>query len=184
MCRMLCLLPMLACLLTGCATLQPADDDVPGLQERIRSGEAVDVGEQVRVTTRDGGKYTVAVTAVDGDILYGREAVDDLHLHQCLEPTQLAGFLTALAVRGETPDEIAGAADALRAVLEPGARDEVSWYDGGSWHANLRDSDGLKAQPRRYIDISEAPDRVRKIYDTVLPHYLHLHDHRLQAVNG
>jgi hypothetical protein len=78
MCRMLCLLPMLACLLTGCATLQPADDDVPGLQERIRSGEAVDVGEQVRVTTRDGGKYTVTVTAVDGDILYGREAVDDL----------------------------------------------------------------------------------------------------------
>jgi hypothetical protein len=78
MCRMLWLLPMLACLLTGCATLQPADDDVPGLQERIRSGEAVDVGEQVRVTTRDGGKYTVTVTAVDGDILYGREAVDYL----------------------------------------------------------------------------------------------------------
>lgn len=76
--RMLFLLPMLACLLTGCATLQPADDDVAGLQERIRSGEAVDVGEQVRITTRDGGEYTVTATAVDGDILYGREAVDDL----------------------------------------------------------------------------------------------------------
>ncbi len=64
---------------------------------------------------------------------------------------------------------------------EPGARDEVSWYDGGSWHANLRDSDGLKAQPRQYIDISEAPDRVKEIYDTVLPHYQHLHRHRLTA---
>ena len=64
---------------------------------------------------------------------------------------------------------------------EPGARDEVSWYDGGSWHANLRDSNGLKPQPRRYIDIAEAPDRVKQIYDIVLPHYQHLHAHRLGA---
>ncbi len=64
---------------------------------------------------------------------------------------------------------------------EPGDRDEVSWYDGGSWHANLRDSDGLKPQPRRYIDISEAPDKIKKIYQTVLPHYQQLHAHRLRA---
>ena len=76
--RMLWLLPMLTCLLTGCATLQPADDDVAGLQERIRSGEAVAVGELVRVTTRDGAQHMLTVTAVDGDVLYGREAVDDL----------------------------------------------------------------------------------------------------------
>ena len=62
---------------------------------------------------------------------------------------------------------------------EPGERDEVSWYDGGSWHTNLRDSDGLKAQPRSYIDISEAPDRVKEIYEIVLPHYEHLYAHRL-----
>ena len=64
---------------------------------------------------------------------------------------------------------------------EPGARDEVSWYDGGSWHGNLRDSDGLRAQPRQYIDISEAPDRVKEIYEIVLPHYERLHAHRLTA---
>ena len=64
---------------------------------------------------------------------------------------------------------------------EPGARDEVSWYDGGSWHANLRDSDGLKPQPRRYIDISMAPDRVKEIYEIVLPDYQHLYQHRLSA---
>ncbi|MCP4981893.1 MAG: sulfotransferase family protein [Gammaproteobacteria bacterium] len=64
---------------------------------------------------------------------------------------------------------------------EPGKRDEVSWYDGGSWHANLANSDGLKAQTRQYIDISEAPDRVKEIYHTVLPHYEHLHAHRLAA---
>ena len=64
---------------------------------------------------------------------------------------------------------------------EPGKRDEVSWYDGGSWHANLRDSDGLKPQPRRYIDISEASDHVKEIYETCLPHYQHLYQHRLVA---
>jgi hypothetical protein len=62
---------------------------------------------------------------------------------------------------------------------EPGARDEVSWWDGGSFHANLRESDGLKSQPRKYIDISEAPDRVKQIYDVALPHYEHMYQHRL-----
>lgn len=62
---------------------------------------------------------------------------------------------------------------------EPGARDEVSWWDGGSFHENLRNSDGLKPQVRRYIDISDAPDRVKEIYDVALPHYEHLHKARL-----
>jgi len=65
---------------------------------------------------------------------------------------------------------------------EPGARDEVSWWDGGSFHQNLRDSDGLKPQPRSgYIDIEEAPDRVREVYERMRPHYAHLHRHRLGA---
>lgn len=64
---------------------------------------------------------------------------------------------------------------------KPGNRDEVSWYDGGSWHANLRGSDGLKAQPRKYIDISEAPDRIRRMYDEVMPHFSHMHAHRIRA---
>ncbi len=69
--------------------------------------------------------------------------------------------------------------DAL--TWEPGDRSEVSWYDGGSWHDNLRGSDGLKAQPRRYIDISQAPDRVKRMHDLVLPHYHTLYPHRLRA---
>ena len=64
---------------------------------------------------------------------------------------------------------------------DPGNRDEVSWYDKGSWHGNLARSDGLKPQPRKYIDISEAPDRIKAIYEAVLPHYEHLHRFRLRT---
>jgi len=65
---------------------------------------------------------------------------------------------------------------------EAGSREEVSWYDGGSWHGNLRNSTGLEAQPRQYIDIDSAPDRVKEIYEACLPHYEHLHQYRLTAV--
>ena len=62
---------------------------------------------------------------------------------------------------------------------QPGARDEVSWWDGGSFHANLRNSDGLKPQSRsQYIDINEAPDRVKAVYEKMLPHYEHMYRHR------
>ena len=61
----------------------------------------------------------------------------------------------------------------------PGARDEVSWWDGGSFHENLRNSDGLKPQVRRYVEIDQLPDRVKDIYQRVLPHYQYLYQHRL-----
>ncbi len=65
---------------------------------------------------------------------------------------------------------------------EPGPRDEVSWWDGGNFHANLRASNGLKPQARsKYIDIGEAPDRVKAVYEKMLPHYEHIHRYRLQA---
>ncbi len=62
---------------------------------------------------------------------------------------------------------------------EPGARDEVSWWDGGSFHANLRNSDGLKPQVRKYVDIDDAPDRVKEIYEKVMPLYEYLYQYRL-----
>lgn len=65
---------------------------------------------------------------------------------------------------------------------EPGPRDEVSWWDGGSFHQNLRNSDGLKPQARTSIDISDAPPRVLDVHAELLPHYQHLYAHRLQAV--
>lgn len=63
---------------------------------------------------------------------------------------------------------------------EPGDRDDVLWYDRNRvWHAELIKSDGLKAQPRKQVDISKAPDKAQEFYEIALPHYEYLHQHRL-----
>ena len=69
--------------------------------------------------------------------------------------------------------------DALR--WEPGAdTGEYSWWDGGSFHANLRASTGLKRQKRRYIEVSDAPERVRRVHRRMKPHYDHLYQYRIK----
>lgn len=54
-----------------------------------------------------------------------------------------------------------------------------SWWDGGSFHANLAESTGLKAQKRTYVELEEAPERVRRVYRRMKPHYDRLHQYRL-----
>ena len=56
-----------------------------------------------------------------------------------------------------------------------------SWWDGGSFHANLAKSTGLVPQSRKYVDIENAPERVRHVYRRMKPHYEHLYRHRIQA---
>lgn len=56
-----------------------------------------------------------------------------------------------------------------------------SWWDGGSFHANLANSTGLVRQPRKYVNIDEAPERVRRVYRRMQPHYAWLHAHRIQV---
>ena len=53
--------------------------------------------------------------------------------------------------------------------------------DGGSFHANLAKSTGLTPQPRKYVEVSDAPERVRRVHRRMLPHYEHLYKHRLTA---
>ncbi|WP_422378018.1 hypothetical protein [Roseibium sp.] len=63
---------------------------------------------------------------------------------------------------------------------EPGADTaQYSWWDGGSFHANLKNSTGLTPQKRKYVDITEAPARVQHVYRRMKPHYDHLHRHRI-----
>ena len=63
---------------------------------------------------------------------------------------------------------------------EPGPRDEVSWWDGGSFHQNLRDSDGLKPQPVTSADVSTGPPWVQDLVEELTVHYDHLRSHCLR----
>ena len=54
-----------------------------------------------------------------------------------------------------------------------------SWWDGGSFHANLAQSTGLTPQKRQYVDLQQTPERVQQVHRRMLPHYLHLHQHRV-----
>lgn len=65
---------------------------------------------------------------------------------------------------------------------EPGARDDVLWYDGNDeiWHASLRDSDGLKPIPRKYVDPADLPADLAALHTVFTPHYSALHAHRLR----
>ncbi|MEM1233967.1 MAG: sulfotransferase family protein [Pseudomonadota bacterium] len=63
---------------------------------------------------------------------------------------------------------------------EPGADSGAySWWDGGSFHENLKNSTGLRAQKRRYVELDAAPERVRRVHRRMRPHYDHLHAGRL-----
>jgi hypothetical protein len=64
---------------------------------------------------------------------------------------------------------------------EPGADTaKYSWWDGGSFHANLKDSTGLKPQKRKYVEMTEAPERVRQVYRRMKPHYDRLYSNRIK----
>lgn len=62
---------------------------------------------------------------------------------------------------------------------DPGPRDEVSWWDGGTFHENLRNSDGLKPQARDEVALESTHPRVQEAYAEVERHYRHLHVHRI-----
>lgn len=66
---------------------------------------------------------------------------------------------------------------------EPGARDDVLWYDGNDeiWHASLRDSDGLKPVKRKNENPSELPPNLAKHYDKFMSHYRALYENRLRS---
>ncbi len=56
-----------------------------------------------------------------------------------------------------------------------------SWWDGGSFHANLAKSTGLVRQTRKYVDLEDAPFRVQRVHKRMKPHYEHLYQHRIKA---
>ncbi|MEM9844999.1 MAG: sulfotransferase family protein [Pseudomonadota bacterium] len=68
--------------------------------------------------------------------------------------------------------------DAL--TWEPGGDPSAhSWWDGGSFHANLAASTGLTPQKRRYVALEDLPPRVAQINRRMRPHYERLYKHRI-----
>ena len=55
-----------------------------------------------------------------------------------------------------------------------------SWWDGGSFHANLAKSTGLRPQKRNYVNLNDAPERVRRVHRRMKPHYDHLYHQRIR----
>jgi len=58
---------------------------------------------------------------------------------------------------------------------------DYSWWDGGSFHKNLRESTGLTAQKRRYVGLDSLSDRVKQVHRRMEPHYRHLYKNRVIA---
>lgn len=56
-----------------------------------------------------------------------------------------------------------------------------SWWDGGSFHANLAQSTGLVRQARQYVDLDGTGPHVQAVYRRMKPHYEHLHQFRVRA---
>ncbi len=71
-------------------------------------------------------------------------------------------------------------ADALS--WKPGERSEVLWYDDDDsiWHESLKNSDGLKPQKSRIINVEDLPPNMQEFYHEFIPHYQHLHAHRIK----
>lgn len=62
---------ILITLLSGCTTLQPMANNAETLRNELRSGEVVELGDKVRVVTRDGLSRLLIVTAIDQYTLKG-----------------------------------------------------------------------------------------------------------------
>lgn len=63
----------------------------------------------------------------------------------------------------------------------PGAdTGQYSWWDGGSFHENLKNSTGLKPQKRKYVTLENMPSRVKQVHRRMKPHYDRLHEHRIR----
>ena len=62
----------LSLFLAACTYLSPISGDAKTLQEKIRTGQAVQQGERVRVLTDDGVSHRLIVVSVEGDVLKGK----------------------------------------------------------------------------------------------------------------
>ena len=58
----------------GCTNLQPIEASAKTLQERIRQGEIIKVGDSVSIFTEDEKEHRFVVTGIDADEIHGEGA--------------------------------------------------------------------------------------------------------------
>ena len=61
---------------------------------------------------------------------------------------------------------------------DTGKASEMTWYETGTWHANLAQSTTLSRQKRDYVAIDHNQFLI-DAYEACLPHYRAMHPHRL-----
>ena len=68
---------------------------------------------------------------------------------------------------------------------EKGSRTEVLWYDNNEeiWHASLRESDGLRPMPRKFVEPGNLPDNLSKYHGMFFANYSALYPYRLRNPN-
>ena len=57
--------------LVGCTTLVPVSMDSATVQEKIRSGNMISVGDRVKITTEDGVSHILTVTDLNEQVITG-----------------------------------------------------------------------------------------------------------------
>ncbi|NES02295.1 MAG: sulfotransferase family protein [Okeania sp. SIO2F4] len=60
----------------------------------------------------------------------------------------------------------------------PGNSNEISWWDNGSWHDNLRISYGFQNTEKSYLKIHQ-DQKLLSLYNLCMPYYEKLNQHRL-----
>jgi hypothetical protein len=65
--------------LAACTYLSPVSDDAKSLQEQIRTGQAVQQGDRVRVVTHDGVSHRLIVVSVEDNVLKGQLNITAIH---------------------------------------------------------------------------------------------------------
>ena len=65
------LMLILACFLGSCTTLKPIDVDAVTLHDKIRSGQAIKVGDTIRAITFAGTAHLLVITAINDRVITG-----------------------------------------------------------------------------------------------------------------
>ena len=85
-------------LLTGCTGLQPVELPPHELQQQIRAGELVAIGDRVLIATDDGQRHRFRITAMDDNTISGRNERLQITTIIALESREYSGGRTAALV--------------------------------------------------------------------------------------